>query len=320
MVMTDMKLGYLVFEVSNLPAWEKFATEILGLQVSRRDEDGSLALRMDDHEQRILLTPGPADDLATLGWELANSAEMDAVQKRLEAAGHRVTVGTQEEAARRHVAGLVRYVDPGGIPSELCYGAFVAKEPFRSAVVRSGFVTGNQGLGHAVISARSQDESTRFYRDVLGFRLSDHIICDLHGYQVNIAFFHANPRHHTIAFGDAQKKRIHHFMIEARSMDDVGLAFDRALKAGVRIINTLGKHPNDKMFSFYAKTPSGFQFEFGWGGREVDDATWEPTTYAHISEWGHHPPEFLAPKPKVPPAAEGGATPRDRGGSAPSRG
>jgi hypothetical protein len=50
------------------------------------------------------------------------------------------------------------------------------------------------------------------------------------------------------------------------------------------------------MFSFYAKTPSGFQFELGWGGREVDDATWEPTTYDRISEWGHHPPEALAPR------------------------
>ena len=316
MAMTDLKLGYLVFEVSNLAAWEKFATEILGLQVGRRDEDGSLALRMDDHEQRIVLVPGPADDLVTLGWEAGGAVEVDALTKRLESAGHRVTAGTSDEAARRRVAGLVKYQDPGGIPSELCYGASIAQEPFRSAVVRSGFVTGDEGLGHAVISARSQEESKKFYRDVLGFRLSDHIICDLFGYKVNIAFFHANPRHHTIAFGDAQKKRIHHFMIEARSMDDVGLAFDRALRGGVRIINTLGKHPNDKMFSFYAKTPSGFQFEFGWGGQKVDDATWEPTTYDHISEWGHHPPEFLAPKPKAPPT-DGGKAPPPREGTPP---
>lgn len=295
-----MKLGYLVFEVSDLAAWEKFAIEILGLQVARRLDNGGLALRMDDHEQRILLTPGPADDLAALGWELGNLGEVDTVAKRLASAGFHTTSGSTELAAQRRVAGLVQYEDPAGIPSELFYGPAIAKEPFRSPVVRSGFVTGNQGVGHAVVSARSQAESTQFYRDVLGFRLSDHIICDLHGYKVNIAFFHTNTRHHTIAFGDSQKKRIHHFMIEARSMDDVGLAFDRALRAGVRIINTLGKHPNDKMFSFYAKTPSGFQFEFGWGGREVDDATWEPTTYDHISEWGHHPPEFLAPKVKGP--------------------
>jgi hypothetical protein len=64
-------------------------------------------------------------------------------------------------------------------------------------------------------------------------------------------------------------------------------------------MQTLGRHPNDRMFSFYARTPSGFQFELGWGGRQVDDATWTPTTYDHISEWGHHPPEFLAPPPKM---------------------
>ena len=301
MSLTDMKLGYLVFEVSQLAAWETFATEVLGLQVARRLDEGGLALRMDDHEQRIVLTEGPADDLVALGWEVADAAALENASQRLAAAGFRVTPGTAAEKARRRVAGLAKYEDPAGIPSELHHGPALSKEPFRSTVVRGGFVTGDQGLGHAVISANSQDESKRFYRDVLGFRLSDHIVCDLHGFAVNIAFFHANRRHHTIAFGDRQKKRIHHFMLEARSMDDVGLAFDRSLRAGVRIINTLGKHPNDKMFSFYAKTPSGFQFEFGWGGREVDDATWEPTTYDHISEWGHHPPEFLAPKPKGPP-------------------
>src|SRR5690349_12668431 len=157
MVMTDMKLGYLVFEVSDLAAWEKFATEILGLTVGRRLDDGSLALRMDDHEQRFLLTPGPAEDLAALGWELASSAEIDAMTKRLQSAGHQVTPATPEEAARRRVTRLVKYVDPGGIPSELFCGPMIAKEPFRSTLVRSGFVTGNQGLGHAVISARSQE-------------------------------------------------------------------------------------------------------------------------------------------------------------------
>jgi catechol 2,3-dioxygenase-like lactoylglutathione lyase family enzyme len=96
------------------------------------------------------------------------------------------------------------------------------------------------------------------------------------------------------ALGHAMEKKLHHFLVEARSMDEVGLAFDRALKAGVRVVLTPGRHPNDRMFSFYARTPSGFEFEFGWGGREVDDATWTPTTYHQISEWGHHPPQLFA--------------------------
>ena len=75
-------------------------------------------------------------------------------------------------------------------------------------------------------------------------------------------------------------------------MDDVGLCYDRTIRGGHRIMQTLGRHPNDRMFSFYAHTPSGFQFEYGWGGREIDPQTWQSTTYDCISEWGHHPPQI----------------------------
>ena len=67
-------------------------------------------------------------------------------------------------------------------------------------------------------------------------------------------------------------------------------AYDRCRDAGFPIANELGQHPNDLMFSFYAKTPSGFDVEIGSGGRKVDDATWEVQTYDRLSTWGHRPP------------------------------
>ncbi len=162
--------------------------------------------------------------------------------------------------------------------------------------MRSGFVTGELGLGHVAISTHDKAETLAFYRDVLGFALSDHIVCEYYGYPVDMVFLHTNPRHHTLAFGGRHSKRLHHFLIEASDFDEVGRAYDRALASGVTIMNTLGRHPNDHMFSFYGFTPSGFQFEFGWGGRLVDDATWAPTTYDRISDWGHHPPAALKGK------------------------
>src|SRR5262249_41082087 len=193
---------------------------------------------------------------------------------------------------------LVKYRDPAGTPSELFYGPRPASAPFQSKIVHSGFVADERGLGHAVITARDQRESQRFYCELLGFRQSDRIVADVYGYHADIVFLHANSRHHSLALGQEQRKRIHHFMLEVRSMDDVGLAFDRALRHGVRIMQTLGRHPNDRMFSFYARTPSGFQFEFGCGGRGVEDATWQPTTYDRISECGQHPPHMLAQVPQ----------------------
>jgi catechol-2,3-dioxygenase len=56
--MTSVRqLGYLGLEVSDFSRWEKFAVDVLGLQPARRGEDGSLALRLDQNEQRIVLHP-----------------------------------------------------------------------------------------------------------------------------------------------------------------------------------------------------------------------------------------------------------------------
>jgi hypothetical protein len=41
----------------------------------------------------------------------------------------------------------------------------------------------------------------------------------------------------------------------------------------------LGKHTNDYMVSFYLRTPSGFNVEYGWGAREIDDSTWQVQTH-----------------------------------------
>jgi hypothetical protein len=58
---------------------------------------------------------------------------------------------------------------------------------------------------------------------------------------------------------------------------------------------TLGRHTNDLMYSFYLVTPSGFNLEFGYGGRSVDDATWQIAHYDAASIWGHRRAAVAAP-------------------------
>ena len=298
------QLAYAGFEVSDLEAWERFGTGVLGLEKvespflapsgegeGRGGSPAPLAFRMDGRVHRLLFSKGPAEDVAFLGWEVADEATLDQLAAKLRAAGVVVEDG---DAGARRVRKLLRCQDPSGLSTELVVGLEAARAPFKSQTVRSGFVADERGFGHVVLAAREPQATIRFYCDLLGLRLSDRIVTRIHGFDVDITFLHTNARHHSLALGGPQKRRIHHFMLEVKSMDDVGLAFDRALKNGSRIMQTLGRHPNDRMFSFYAKTPSGFQFEYGWGGRDVDDATWEPTTYDHISEWGHHPPQFVA--------------------------
>src|SRR5262245_13535891 len=289
------RLGYLGFEVSDVAAWERFAVDTLGLLGSVRRSDGSIAFRIDDQAQRIVVHPGPRDDLAYAGFEVDDEATLRRLSDELTWAGFPAADLGDEVAHARRVKRVHRVEDPNGVAIELFHGPERAPDPFRSSLVPSGFVTGDEGLGHVVFATMDPQATERFYCDLLGMRLSDRIEAELvPGFSLLVTFLHANPRHHTVAFAAApMPKRLHHFMLEVGAMDDVGHAYDRCLTAGIEIANTLGVHPNDRTFSFYARTPSGFDVEFGWGGRKIDDATWKVDRYDRLSIWGHRMPATL---------------------------
>ena len=287
------RLGYLVFEVSDLAAWESFAVDGLGLMVGERESGGALLLRMDEQAQRFRLEPGPADDLLYAGFELDSESELEALAEKLSSAGFAVSTCSEQEANSRRVGRLLRTEDPNGVGIELFLAPSQADTPFASDQVPSGFVTGEQGLGHIVVNARDAKASEHFYMELLGMRLSDRIDMEVApDFTIETSFFHANARHHTLAFAQIElPKKMHHFMIEAREMDAVGRGYDRVRDAGIRIMSALGRHTNDQMFSFYARTPSRFEVEFGWGRIEIDDSTWEVARYDRGSLWGHRRPE-----------------------------
>ena len=147
----------------------------------------------------------------------------------------------------------------------------------------SGFRTGALGLGHVVLTVERIGEAIAFYRDILGFGLSD-----FYHYPFEAAFLHVNARHHSFALIETKKAAVHHVMIEHFSFDDVGQGLDLALQQEGRLAVTLGRHCGDYMTSFYTHTPSGFMIEHGWGGRLIDPATWQATERQEgPSLWGH---------------------------------
>ena len=285
------QLGYLGLSVSNVDEWERFATQILGLQANRGEADGSLFLRMDEYHHRFIVHPTGKDDVAYFGWEVATEEALQALAAQLTEAGVAVQPGTPAEAEARRVAGLIKFADPSGIPSEIFYGPLVTfDKPFQSPRPISGFKTGEQGLGHFVVWVDDFDRSLHFYRDVLGMRVSDFVkFSPAPNVKIDIAFFHCNPRHHSIAFAKLPHapKRLHHFMLQANTLDDVGSTYYLCQDQKVPIVMNLGKHTNDHMVSFYLRTPSGFAIEYGWGAREVDDRTWQVQVHTAGSIWGH---------------------------------
>jgi len=292
--MSIRSLGYLRIETTRIDEWRVYGLKVLGMVEGRGSTPGALYLRMDDFPARLVIVPGDRDRLLASGWEAKNEAGLRWVADRLEAAGVPYKEGSAEDLAERRVNGLISFVDPSGNTLEVFHGAALQH---RRVVSPYGhrFVTGEQGLGHVVLSTDDDAEALRFYRDVLGFRLRDSMRLPpqlvgrpADGEPAWLRFFGCNPRHHSLAFLPLPTETgIVHLMVEVEHSDDVGLALDRARRNQVKMSATLGRHVNDLMLSFYMKTPSGFDVEFGTEGRQVDDADWIARESTAVSLWGH---------------------------------
>ncbi|THF62153.1 VOC family protein [Pseudothauera rhizosphaerae] len=284
------RLAYIQIETEDVGAWVVFARDVLACEVVQGSNDREAWLRVDDRPWRIHLTTGPRNDIVVLGLEADCLEDVEAMHARLAEAGHAVRGGTAEECRARGVQALRHFVDPAGLAVELSFGSLVRpQQPFHAPVAHGGFVTDTQGLGHVMLVVENVAEVQRFYCGLLGFTISDYVSTrDYGGRQGDFVFMRCNERHHSLAIGFLPiGRRLGHLMLQVREFDDVGHALDRVHRHGALQTRALGRHINDRMFSFYVRSPSGAQIEYGWGGLEVEEASHVVRTYDVTSAWGH---------------------------------
>ncbi|GIF22817.1 3,4-dihydroxy-9,10-secoandrosta-1,3,5(10)-triene-9,17-dione 4,5-dioxygenase [Actinoplanes tereljensis] len=287
-------LGYLRVEATDVPAWREFGVKVLGMVEGRGPDPSAVYLRMDDLPARIVVVPGSRDRLAASGWEVASPSSFAQLVTAFEEAGVAVKVAGADELADRRVAQMVAVDDPSGNRLEFFSGAALDTRPALSAY-GTRFVTGTQGMGHVVLPAFDDAASLHFWTEILGFRLRDtmrlvpeHIGLPHTDEALWMRFLGCNPRHHSVALAPIPAPSgLIHLMTETATIDDVGLAIDRCVKNKAPLISTLGRHANDDMISFYVRTPSGFDIEYGFGGLTVDDHTWVARQTTAHSVWGH---------------------------------
>ncbi len=281
------ELGYMGIGVKDVDGWRNFATQLIGMELSDEGERDLCYLRMDYWHHRLILHANGSDDLEYLGFRVAGPDEFGEMQRQLADAGIKFRVGSDDEAAERHVLELLKLNDPGGNPIEIFHGPEVEfVKPFHPGRRMHGrFKTGTGGIGHCIVRQDDAVAARRFYM-ALGMRGGVEYKIRMGSRVVTPVFMHCNDRDHTVAFGiGPQKKRINHLMVEVENFDDVGLTYELIRKHEIPVTINLGKHSNDHMYSFYMRNPSGWVLEYGWGGRP---ATYQSEYYTQ-DLYGHHP-------------------------------
>jgi 3,4-dihydroxy-9,10-secoandrosta-1,3,5(10)-triene-9,17-dione 4,5-dioxygenase len=284
-------LGYVTVQTADIDRWRQFAFKVLGFAEGSGPDDSALYLRMDERAARIIVVPGEADRIVTIGWEVRDRAALEDVKSALDAAGTPYKQLSLEEADERRVEEVIAFDDPAGTSLEVFHGAVLDHSPVVTPF-GARFVTGEQGLGHVVLPALDVNGVFDFYTTVLGFksRGAFRVPVPKEFGPVRVRFLGINERHHSLAICPATTVRdpgLVHLMVEVDSLDAVGQALDRVNTDGFQLSSTLGRHTNDKMVSFYVRAPGDWDIEFGTEGMRVDESYYTAEEITADSYWGH---------------------------------
>lgn len=290
----NVHLGYVVIETGRFADWRRFGRDAIGMHLDETLPD-VMRFRLDDNECRFLLQRGPAEDVTALGWQIDDHRTFDDVVTRVIGCGMPMTEGSAEEAALRGVERLARFPGPNGLAQEIFTRAHRSDTP-PSMAVRGGFVTGEGGIGHVAVTSKKPHQIHGYYNTVFDARLTDYIDETISGLKFKIRFLRVNQRHHSVAIAAVNwlpinpiRTRVQHLNIQVAELDDMTASYQRVKELGFHMALAVGQHTNDRELSYYAMTPSGFEWEVGWNPIVVDEKIWEPTTYQGISIWGHTP-------------------------------
>jgi 2,3-dihydroxy-p-cumate/2,3-dihydroxybenzoate 3,4-dioxygenase len=258
MTLPVTRLGYLSIGVADLAEATEFYRQIVRLDVTAQvGRTVFLTGGLEHHWLR--LEEGNGAGVKRVGYEVDGEAGLLEIRARLKAAGIDYEEGGDLEVdAVQH---WVRFCDPGGMDVELFTGMYE-----RGVAPDSPGITMEKFL-HAAWATGNYDATTRFYQDVLGFRVSDWI-GDRAGF-----FRSADRFHHSLVLLRAERPVFNHFCIQVASLDDVMRARNNAIRAGVTLRDDLLRHAPSGSIGFYLKDEARkFAVEFCVGHPQLDDA------------------------------------------------
>jgi catechol 2,3-dioxygenase-like lactoylglutathione lyase family enzyme len=270
-------LHYVALAVPDLAAERAFFVETWGLtEVGERDGMVYLAAEGSTHPYVIRLRQDEEKKTDLIGFSADSRADVDALFAQVEAAGAKI-IAAPAPAHSPSGGYAFRFFDPDGRAIEVICDT---QRRANRALARGEAIP--VGLSHVVLHSPDLERLETFYREALGFRLSDWI-------GKFMVFLRCNPVHHRLAILPGPPA-LNHVAFDVSSVDELMRGLARMTEKGVKLSWGPGRHTaGNNTFTYYL-TPNGNAVEYTSDLEEVDEATWEPQTYeatpAITDQWG----------------------------------
>lgn len=274
-IVTDLQ--YVALAVPDLETERAFFSGVWGLEeVAEQDGKHYFAAASSPHPYVIRLRQDDEKKTDLIGFTAASAADVDALFEQVKAAGARI-INEPGPAASPAGGYAFRFFDPDGRALEIISDAVgrVPRELARGEAVPLH-------ISHVVLHSPQHKVLEQWYRDVLGFRLSDW----LGDFMV---FLRCNSAHHRLAIMPGPPA-LNHIAFDVNSVDDLMRGLARMTRAGVQLQWGPGRHTaGNNTFTYYS-SPNGNTVEYTSDLEEVDEASWQPQVYTPglevMDQWG----------------------------------
>lgn len=259
-----IKLAHVGLNALDLSKQAEFYNDKWGLE--RIDEfGGEMFFRAEGPAHHVLtLHENSAAGLHHVALEVATPEDIDWAYEELHAAGVDVVTPPAQDL-EPGVKKAIRFKDPDGFLVELIAGVDAVRDPYGVRDVKP------QDLNHVVLNVTSADRSESFYRDLLGFKLTDRFIGGL-------SFWACNANHHSLAFGEARDGQVafNHAAFEMKDWEQWARAIYFAGERGIKRVWGPGRHLfGNNLFSYY-KDPEGNIVEYTAEVEQITDPNRQP--------------------------------------------
>jgi catechol 2,3-dioxygenase len=275
-----LRLQHVQIRVPDLELCTAYYTEVLGLIETAHEENRVFLKCWDEHEHHsVVLRQAPTYGLDHRSFKVAELEDLDHSTERVEAWGIPVKrYGTGELGPGWGDA--IRFDAPSGHTVELGFGMEKVGNmlPLFNPPPRPGNLVGiaPPRLDHIFIMAEDVDEATRFYREVLDFRLTEQIIAN-DGHQI-ATWLERSHTPHDLAMVTGPNGALHHFAFWVDDWNAVREAADLLAFNGVNIDVAPTRHGVTRGHTTYFFDPVGNRNEVFTGGYWVDP-DFEPITW-----------------------------------------
>lgn len=269
------RLRHVTFSTPDIDKQVDYYQSVVGLGVVSR-ETGRVCMATGSDQLAVVLDAGETPSLKRIAFEVAPDVDFKELSAQLS------SIGIASDIRNDELPGIdtsLRFADPEGTEVDLIAGwtSSPAQGPIGGVAVDK--------LGHVALFTQSPQATSKFYADVLGFRVSDWI-------EEAFVFMRCGFDHHSVNFARGAGRRLNHIAFELRDASHMHRACDLLGSKRTQILWGPVRHGPGHNVAVYHRDPDGHLVELFF---DLDHMIDEELGYYEPRPWHRDRPQ----RPKV---------------------